>query len=358
MNNKSTGEFIKELRKEKNMSQQKLSELARIDRTTITKYETGEREPNYYNLEILSKVLEVSVTELIAGGRKIEDYDKVDTEFKRMFINIRKFKNIVKTLIVVFAFVFISLVIYITVLNYTSTKVYRVYADSDNIRIKDGILVKTKDRMYLTFATEVLSKEVDQISIYYKENESKEYILKTSNLESIYIADFINDKEYSNNSNFNKFLKNAYIELESKGKIVEVERLIIEFDYSNKNIDNNDSDIEVQSIEEKGIKKSEIYDIAKKFIKNHNNETHIVKLDGISYKIYAFDQEINIKFVNKNKEYVLKYNIREGLEIISLQRIENISEVVYSYNITEENCETLTCNRYRDDLKLIKSLLK
>lgn len=358
MNNKSTGEFIKELRKEKNLSQQKLAEITRIDRTTITKYETGEREPNYYNLEILSKALDVSVTELIAGGREIEDYDKVDNAFKRMFANLHKFKNIVKILITIFIFVITSLIIYITILNYTATRVYRVYTDSETIRITDGILVKTKDRMYLTFSTEVLSNKIDKINIYYKDNDQKEYIYKTSNLESVYIANFIKESEYNNNSIFYNFLRNTYIELEYQGKVVGVEKLIIEFDYSNKNIDNNESDIDIQSINKKGIKKSEVYDLAQKFIITNNNKTYNIKLNGVNYKIYAFDDGINIKFKKKNKEYLLTYSIIDEVEIIVLKKIENISEIIYSYNIAEENCKNTDCSRYKDDLKLIKLLLE
>lgn len=49
------GEKIKELREEKNLTQARLSELLKIDKSTIAKYETNEREPKVY---ILCKIAE------------------------------------------------------------------------------------------------------------------------------------------------------------------------------------------------------------------------------------------------------------------------------------------------------------
>lgn len=353
MNNKSTGEFIKELRKEKEMSQQKLAELTRIDRTTIAKYETGEREPNYYNLEILSDVLEVSVTELIAGGRKIKDYDKVDNAFKKMSIKNRKLKNLAKFLISIFGIIIMSLTIFIIVLNYTSTKVYKVYVNSNKIKIIDGLLVKTKDRIYLTFTNEISTENVDKINIYYKEGSKKEYIMKTNNIESVYFANKFNTKEY-NRANFNKFLNNTYIELESKGKIIVEERLIFEFDYSNKNIDNGDENVFSKIVTE-NINRSEIYDLAKKFITNNNNKTYNIKLDGIKYEMTVLDNDLRINYSKSNTKYSLKYSIENNKEYISLQKNR---EAVYFYNISDGKCEASGCDKYKSNLKLIKSLIE
>jgi len=46
----SIGEKIKELRTDKNLSQAKLAEILEIDKSTIAKYETGEREPKFFIL--------------------------------------------------------------------------------------------------------------------------------------------------------------------------------------------------------------------------------------------------------------------------------------------------------------------
>jgi len=59
------GEKIKDLRTDKNLTQAKLAELLKIDKSTIAKYETGEREPKFFVL------------------CKIADYFKVNLDFFR-----------------------------------------------------------------------------------------------------------------------------------------------------------------------------------------------------------------------------------------------------------------------------------
>jgi len=44
------GEKIKELRTDQNLSQAKLAQHLKIDKSTIAKYETGEREPKFFVL--------------------------------------------------------------------------------------------------------------------------------------------------------------------------------------------------------------------------------------------------------------------------------------------------------------------
>jgi len=62
------GEKIKELRQEKNLTQEKLAELLEIDKSTIAKYETNAREPKVY---ILCKIADFfAVTFDYLAGRE------------------------------------------------------------------------------------------------------------------------------------------------------------------------------------------------------------------------------------------------------------------------------------------------
>ena len=60
------GEKIKQLRKEKGYSQEKLSELLGVSRQAVTKWENDTGIPDIENLITLSKVFEISVDELLS----------------------------------------------------------------------------------------------------------------------------------------------------------------------------------------------------------------------------------------------------------------------------------------------------
>lgn len=64
------GENIKNLRKERELTQKQLADLVGVTAATITKYEKGSLEPNLETINKIEKALGVSVSELIDGGIK------------------------------------------------------------------------------------------------------------------------------------------------------------------------------------------------------------------------------------------------------------------------------------------------
>lgn len=67
MNQYITGKTIRQLREDKNLTQKQLSELICVSEKTISKWETGKGFPDITLLEPLSKVLNISINELITG---------------------------------------------------------------------------------------------------------------------------------------------------------------------------------------------------------------------------------------------------------------------------------------------------
>lgn len=59
---KKLGERIKQLRKEANISQEKLAELAGLDRTYINSVENGRRNISIINMEKICIALEISLS--------------------------------------------------------------------------------------------------------------------------------------------------------------------------------------------------------------------------------------------------------------------------------------------------------
>lgn len=61
---------LKELRKEKKLTQQEIAELLGVKRNTYSDWENGKTEPNFENLIKLADFFEVSLDWLF--GRKVE----------------------------------------------------------------------------------------------------------------------------------------------------------------------------------------------------------------------------------------------------------------------------------------------
>ena len=90
------GEKIYELRKSKGLSQEKLAEEVNVSRQTISNWELGETSPNPEQLKSLSKILNVSVDELLNNDIKNVLVEKVsNTErLAGIIIKILKFVGI------------------------------------------------------------------------------------------------------------------------------------------------------------------------------------------------------------------------------------------------------------------------
>lgn len=63
------GKFIAELRKENNLTQERLGEKLGVTNKTVSRWENGNYMPNIEMLSLLSKEFDVSINELISGER-------------------------------------------------------------------------------------------------------------------------------------------------------------------------------------------------------------------------------------------------------------------------------------------------
>ncbi|WP_196592454.1 helix-turn-helix domain-containing protein [Pectinatus frisingensis] len=69
--------IIKQLRQQSNLTQQELGEKLNIQKSAISKYETGRTRPSLETLQKLSSIFKVSVETLLNGlGIKIEEFNQ------------------------------------------------------------------------------------------------------------------------------------------------------------------------------------------------------------------------------------------------------------------------------------------
>lgn len=90
MDLKKTGGFLKELRKEKGMTQEQLAEYLNVSGRTISRWETGSNMPDLDILIQLSDYYEVDIRELLDGERKSE---KMEKEVEETILKVADYSN-------------------------------------------------------------------------------------------------------------------------------------------------------------------------------------------------------------------------------------------------------------------------
>ena len=85
-----TGNFLKELRKEKGLTQEQLAEQMGVARRTVSRWETGANMPDLDLLIELSDLYETDLREILSGERKSE---KMNEELKETVLQVADYSN-------------------------------------------------------------------------------------------------------------------------------------------------------------------------------------------------------------------------------------------------------------------------
>ena len=84
------GVFLKELRKEKGLTQEQLAETLHVSRRTVSRWETGSNMPDLDLLTEMAEFYQVDLREIMAGERKDR---RMDEEMKETVIQVAEYSN-------------------------------------------------------------------------------------------------------------------------------------------------------------------------------------------------------------------------------------------------------------------------
>ena len=90
MNMLKIGKFLKQLRTEKNLTQEQLAESLNVSRRTVSRWETGFNLPDLDILVIMSDFYQVDLRELLDGERRNE---KMDEEMRDTVMKVAEYSN-------------------------------------------------------------------------------------------------------------------------------------------------------------------------------------------------------------------------------------------------------------------------
>lgn len=226
------GQFIKELRKEKNISQNELSEEIHVTRQAISAWENGKAVPDSDVLLMLSSYFNVSINEILLGKRLTSDEGLENLTLQLIDDHNKKIRKIKKLIISLSTTIILSLVIflgYYFLNNYNSIKVYKVSGYKEVFKTNNGIFVTTKNKVYLRLGKITQQnleedKDINKVKLYYK-YKNKEYILFEENKTDILIDEEYGYKEFFLNNDMNKAINNMYLEItynETEKEIIKI----------------------------------------------------------------------------------------------------------------------------------------
>lgn len=93
MDQKQTGSFLKELRKEKGLTQEQLAEHFNVSDRTVSRWETGTNMPDLSTLVEIADFYNVDIREIIEGERKNENMNE---DLKETLIKVADYTNMEK----------------------------------------------------------------------------------------------------------------------------------------------------------------------------------------------------------------------------------------------------------------------
>ena len=185
MNYDNIGEFIKEKRKEKKLTQKELANKVGVTDKAVSKWETGLGCPDVSILEILSKELGCSILELLKG-REIENEvikvteadDYIKTSIKYGENSVKRLISKVISAIVIFT---VTILFILNIINmYNQRKVYNYVSDTTMIEIGNRIDTINKNISIIKkkqgkFAKEDYDVIVNSLSRVKEEIETNQY---------------------------------------------------------------------------------------------------------------------------------------------------------------------------------------
>lgn len=80
MDQKKIGGFLKQLRREKKLTQEQLAEILNVSGRSVSRWETGNNMPDLSIIVEISEFYQVDIREIIDGERKSENMNKEEKE--------------------------------------------------------------------------------------------------------------------------------------------------------------------------------------------------------------------------------------------------------------------------------------
>ena len=343
MNMQKIGNFILQLRQEKNLSQSDLANLIPVTRQAVSRWEKGQSIPDSSTLLIISKIFDVSINELLNGERfKKEEPKKLEKIALDMIdknnSQSKKFKRVVLFMVLIILLLPFSFLAYYFINSYNSITVYKIEGENKKFTMQNGIFISTKQKTYFRLGKLIYNNniEVKNVRLYYKIGNKEKTIFEDSDAD-ILITDYYGYSEFFPYKDINNIVKKLYLEINYNNNKVEILKLKVKKDFANdiffyhKKAVNGQNSTKIEPV-----------------IKNESSEmSHIIS--NMREKGNKVDETYVIDKKAQKKDILLTYF--ENSEEIILDVIENSCTETWNYMFDKEYI--LVYSKYKNE-KLIR----
>ena len=358
------GQFLRALRKERNLTQDQLAAELNFDRSVISRWECSKKLPSVENIDALAKFYNVSINELVYGARmnkgNARDIRNVPiriiSESERRIHRIR-----MSCLITVIAAIIVALTIYF-VSNYNSIKVYRVGGSTENYVVKNTLMIISKHRSYLNFGEiDNIGNDEDTISydnyeLYVKNGDTK--IILANREDGDLVEGLEKIDNYLNFNNIKKFINNIYIDIYDDDDNIVTMKLDATLEMTNNKIFyiNDDDATNIKSTKKYSNKIN-----LPKFVRK--NFKYDEEKDLYTYSKIIDDENIKLEYNPKSKKLFVnkdnyKYSVDYSSEILTIFDFDNKRHQNILYDLKSEKCLSNNCADFINVINELKNMLK
>lgn len=371
MDDKKIGEFIKELREERGMTQGELAEQVFVSRTVEGRWELGKISVTSQNLWALSKVLDISVDELISGKRKDKDLSKDITNVALNTIDKNaRLKKLLKYSLLSVLFIALIFFAYFFYTFYNSVQVYKIYFDSNKYLAEYGLITKTRDKVYFNLDVDyaIEDKEsIEELHLYYEDDSKVRTIKKMTNIQPFVFVDYLGYEEYISFKDFSKILDNLYLEVKYKDENVDRVKVLTKKDYANNKafLNKDKSSIKRNEVASDNGNETETlryFDELKELARSNYDRNYIeYNFNESTYEIYIGVDYVDICFIENSIKNNFRY-VKNQSEFFSSNYYDgDLLKEKYRINLLSNECVNGDCKDMKKDyekfLGVIKSLI-
>ena len=335
MNEKQIGPFLKSLREERHLTQDQLSEILLVDRTTISKWESNKSIPLNDTLTLLSEFYNVSVNEILAGER----FTKEELNFKnaRVTLSLLAKKNKLRlVLYITIALLIITLsvfFIYYFIATYKSIHIYSIRGIGECeecLNTKNGLVIISKDDIYIRIGSFYNMKnekvEIHKVD-FYVINNGKEKVIYSGDPSTV-IVDVQDGKQYLNVSKLKRGKHSYYLRVYIDDETTENIKLTISNDFTNDDLiytyDNSTNKFDYPKTVISKLKNN------KNFEYDDVNNSYYYSEDNL--KIKCFTNLNSCEFINKKQDIEIRYYYDYFDNILEYRKVKN-TRILDDYRI-------------------------
>lgn len=312
MNNGTTGKIIKELRKEKNLSQRQLAEMIPISRQAVSKWERNERIPDASSLLRLSSIFDVTINELLIGKRiekpSIKELENVTLELIDVSNKkIDKSNNRFLITLIISCLLLILFLSYYFFNSYNSIQVYKISSNGNNFYTTSGLFIITREKTYLKIGNLDFKEDctINNIKLLYKKNGKNIIIFNDKDINQE-IMNIYGSEDYFKSSDIKYIINESYLIINYNDNEEETIKLYFERDFINKSLlfnkrkkvidlNNNTNDLELIHINKEKL----ISVIKNKWVKRNNS--YSLSNDNEKIEIIYFEDQKQLSYYKNNK---------------------------------------------------------